>query len=199
MPSHEHPGRSGRVLLSVSLILYLVGMGNWIYPVVRTSSPAINHVFVVLLLFLPVFMGFMIPSIGKRWLRISSYIVLTPVIACSSLLAIMSLSVSLPDAPEFGFTPSHKPVSSFQISNSLITIYRTNGGTAAPSGIVARHEKFILPGIAIVRRIYMAYPGYDAVVTDLGDGRARIVSPPYPERRPHPQESIVQLKPWVYL
>ncbi len=63
---------------------------------------------------------------------------------------------------------------------------------------MARQERDVLPGIAIVRRIYTPYPGYDALVTDLGNGQARIVSPPYVEKRPYPMESIVHLKPWVY-
>ena len=198
LPSTEYPGRRGRILLSVSLVLYVLGIGNWIYPVVRTSSPIVNHIFVTLVFFLPVFMVFMVPSIGKRYLRISSYLLLTPVMICSSLLGIMSLSISLPDVAKFGFDPSHAPVSSFQISKSRITVYRTNGGATTSFGVVARHERYILPGIAIVRRIYTAYPGYDAVVTDLGNGQARIVSPPYSERRSYPHELIVNLKPWVY-
>jgi hypothetical protein len=180
------------------LVVYLFGIANWILPAIRTTSAFANYILMEFIFFLPSVLSFLAFFVTKRLIfRLLLILPLIPVILCSLLLGMLAL-FPLTNIVSKGFDPSFERLKSVQSDDSKITVYRTDMGATTSFGIVARQERPLVPGILLVRHIYGVYPGAEAEVIKLGKDTIKIISPPYGDKRPMPDQAIIKLKPWVY-
>ena len=189
--------RAGKWFICL-LALYLLGIANWIFPAIRTTSAFANYTFMEFIFLLPSVLSVLAFFITKRLIfRLLLILPLIPIVLCSLLLGMLAL-FPLTDIVSRGFDPSFERLQSVQIDDSRITVYRTNEGATTSFGIAARQERPLVPGILLVRRIYGVYPGDEAEVIKLGKDTIKITSPAYGNKRPVPDQAIIKLKPWVY-
>lgn len=126
------------------IVLYIIAIINFVYPVIRFDSRLLNNVFMIFVLLIPTVLmikGFFFRSLVAKILN-----TLIWVIPC--ILGILLL-VPIIIAP-IGF----EQIKSLSLDNSDIVAYRTNGGAMTSFGILVMQEKNIIPGIKLVKRIY---------------------------------------------
>ena len=194
MPS----ARTGKWFICL-LAVYLFGIANWLFPVIRTSSAFLNHAFMLLIFLLPSVLSVLSFFVTKRIIfRFLLAFALIPLALSSFLIGAISL-FPLIDIMTKGYDPSFEHLRSTQLDSSRISIYRTNGGATTSFGIIVRQEKYLFPGLLLVRNIYGVYPGDDAEIIKLDDDTIKIISPPYGDKRPVTDEAIIKVKYYVYL
>lgn len=125
------------------IVLYIIAIINFVYPVIRFDSRLLNNIFVIFVLLIPTVL--MIKGFFFRSLVVKILNTLIWVIPCILGILLMPFII----AP-IGF----EQIKSLSLENSDIVAYRTNGGATTSFGILVRQEKNIIPGIKLVKRIY---------------------------------------------
>lgn len=124
------------------IVLYIIAIINIFYPVIRFGSNMLNNLFIIFILFIPIVLiikGFFFKNLVAKILN-----TLIWMIPC--ILGILIIMI----VPANGF----EPIKSLSLDDSDIVVYRTNGGATTSFGIQVRQEKFIIPGIKLVKRVY---------------------------------------------
>jgi hypothetical protein len=78
--------------------------------------------------------------------------------------------------------PSFEPVGELQSEHAAYRVYRTNGGAMTSFGIVLRRERFLAPGLKLVRVVRNFYPASEATLERLPSGLFRLTVAPYGQR-----------------
>jgi hypothetical protein len=181
-----------------ALMLFVLLMANWLYPVLRLSHPLANQLLFGLSLLLPVVAfreALYIPS-GSR--RTGAMLGLLPVLLLSSLLLLPVAMCSAITISEGGVDPSYVPVRSHSLGASQVRAFRTNGGATTSFGIVLVHELRLLPGLLLVRPLGGMYPAYDAELQLAAPNILEARFHPYGESRPTSDSIRYPLKRYVY-
>lgn len=126
------------------IVLYIIAIINFVYPVIRFDSQLLTNVFTIFVLLIPIVImikGFFFRSLVAKILN-----TLIWVIPCILGILVMPIIIIAPI--------SFEQIKSLSLDNSDIVAYRTNGGAMTSFGILVMQEKNIIPGIKLVKRIY---------------------------------------------
>lgn len=142
----------------IGLILwYLLSLANYFYPVLRFKSVVANHIYISLVLLMPVmilFIGFFYKRLVIKIINTSIFIIPCLVGLPLSLILLSLLSV---DIFSGNVGRGFEPIDQLGFASYNITAYRTNGGAATGFGIVVRQEKEVFFGVLLVKKIYSEY------------------------------------------
>ena len=178
MPETEIPAPRRRAITSTALLLggFAAVLANWHYEVFRFSWPALNAVALLAGLALPLVA--LVLGGGRLtgvW-RVASYVVLFPAVIYSlfcGFFVTMQLLFTLGDGGDRSF----ERLGAVPVEGGRVGIYRTNCGPTCNYGVAVRHERKLLPGVLLVKRLKGFYPAGLATVEALGPRTVRVSVP----------------------
>lgn len=186
-------GRLARVS-AVLVVLYTLGILNYLVPAVRFISPLANTVTFSVLQLIPFTLLAFALVAGPLWARVLWCVVLLPVAAFAGLLgSCTALDATLIAAN--GRDPSVEQLEVVRAPAGRLVIYRKNYGAVSDFSISVRQECRLLPGLLRVREIWRAAPASEVRTQVLAGDRVKFVSPAYGDRRPDEIIEEVRLKP----
>lgn len=156
------------------LMLYIIAIINYVYPVIRFDSRLLNNIFVIFVLLIPI--GLMIKGFSFKSPVAKILNILIWVIPC-----ILGILISIMIVP---FSANaFEPIKSLSLDHSDIVAYRTNGGAATSFGIQVRQEKDIIPGIKLVKTVYSQYHKDNVNMIKTGENSFEIEGNPETVKR----------------
>lgn len=187
--SDARRGRAGR-WLAILGIVFLVGCANALLPVLRFDSQAANWAAACVLFLMPLGAPVLVLRLpGRRLFRILGVVGLTPLIAFSLVLALITGACGH-ETRSRGIDPSFETLARLPLSASRVSAYLSNTGSVGSLLVVVRHEKSLLPGILVVRSLFVT--GGEREVT------LSAVDPLTVEVRVRGVPTIVHLRRFVY-
>jgi hypothetical protein len=122
--------------------------------VLRFDSQAANWAAACVLFLMPLAAPvFVLRLPGRRLFRILGVVGLTPVVAFSLVLALITASC-VHETRSRGIDPSFETLARVMLPASRVSAYRSNTGSMGSVMVVVRHEKALLPGLLLVRSLF---------------------------------------------
>ena len=160
-------GSPGR-WLSVLGVFFVIGAANALFPVLRFDSQAANWAAACVLFSTPLVAPvFLLRLEGRRLFRILGCVGLTPLIAASLLLALVSGSC-LQQTQSKGTDPSFQTLARLPLEGSRVTAYLSNSGSMGSLTVFVRHEKTLVPGLLLVRSVLGRHGAREATLRAVG-------------------------------
>ena len=148
--------------------VFLLGVANALFPVLRFGSQIANWAAACVLFLVPLLAPvFVLRLQARRLFRILGVLGLTPLIALSLLLAVGTGSC-LQQTRSKGTDPSFATLARLHLEASQVTAYLSNSGSMGNLVVVVRHEKSLVPGILLVRNVYGRFGAREATLTAVG-------------------------------
>ena len=148
--------------------VFLLGVANALFPVLRFGSQIANWAAACVLFLVPLLAPvFVLRLQARRLFRILGVLGLTPLIAASLLLALVSGSC-LQQTQSKGTDPSFEILARLPLEGSRVTAYLSNTGSMGSLTVFVRHEKTLVPGILLVRSVLGRYGARKATLSALG-------------------------------
>ena len=144
----------------ILLLIYIFGLMNFFFPVIRLQYHVAHQIFGLLLLFIPwvlVINGFFF---RRMLVKIINVIIL--IIPCLIALPFAFLIT-------FSSQDSFMPIHHLNLESFSVMAYRTNGGATTDFGVVVRQEKEIVPGVLLVKQLYSKNHRADILIKRLND------------------------------
>ncbi len=196
--SWQTPLPSGPWFLGL-LIVFVAFVVNGMHPVLRFTSPLLNHLVFSIAMMLPLVLLSLSFFLPRLWIKAIAAIGLLSVVPVASFLALFALSDASSIAGRWeGQDRSFELVERVPLDHSHLSVYRTNGGATTSFGIVVRQEMPLLRGLRLVKNVYRAYPAHDVAIAVLDGHRLRITGPPYGGNEPYLLRDEIQIRPFVY-
>ena len=145
----------------ILLLIYILGLMNFFFPVIRLQYQVANQIFGLLLLFIPwvlVVNGFFF---RRMLVKIINVVIL--IIPCLIALPYAFLITFM--SSQGAFMPIHH----LNLESFSVMAYRTNGGATTDFGVVVRQEKEIVPGVLLVKQFYSKNHQADILIKRLND------------------------------
>ena len=160
-------GAPGRWLALLGVV-FVIGAANALVPVLRFDSQTANWAGACVLFLMPLFAPVLVLRLqARRLFRILGVVGLTPLIAASLLLALVSGSC-LHQAQSKGTDSSFETLARLPLEGSRVTAYLSNTGSMGSLTVFVRHEKTLVPGILLVRNVYGRFGAREATLTAVG-------------------------------
>lgn len=200
MPPTESSPRRRRVLFDVALLfgVFLAMVANWRFEVLRFTSPSLNALALLAGLALPV-IALVIAAdrlTGPR--RVAAFALLLPPVVYS-LFCGLFVTMNLLSIIGVGTDPSFESLGAVAVEGGRVGVYRTNCGATCNFGVAVRHERPLLPGVLLVRRLRGFYPAGAASFEALGPRTVRVTVPQSGRRSGDGVRSRVYVvEPYVY-
>jgi hypothetical protein len=159
--------------LGACATMFLLGMANFLTPVIRLSSPLANYVTFLGILLIP-------------WMVVALAFLVRPVWAAAAIgtlgvaaglaSGILALFVALSTYLVWtnGRDEGFLPVSEVHTDAGVVRAYETNGGATTDYGLIVRQERAIFPGVLLVKNVYSEYHARGGRVERLGPDRVRV-------------------------
>ena len=185
------------------VVLLLAGFGaivaNWHYEVLRFSSPALNALALLAGLALPVVALVVAASRLTGWRRALG-VALLALAVVYSLVASFVVTMHLASVIDDGTDRSFESLGTVAVEGGRVGVYRTNCGATCNYGVAVRHERPLLPGVLLVRRLQGFYPAYQAAFEALGPRTVRVSIPGNGQRTAADtvRSRVYVVKPLVY-
>lgn len=177
-------------LLWVTLLLslYVVFILNLVYEVLRFSFEPLNYIFFLVILCIPLLLLVMSFRLRRTSWKVLIIPCLLPLLLVSAGLVVFTMMV-IPDVIKEGQPAFRRRVRTVPSDHYNLGIYYSD------AVVTIRQERGLLPGILLVRWVYLT-PGYDVQVEVVDADRIKVTS------IIDPAESggkILTLKRFVYL
>lgn len=143
------------------LATYAAVMLNWRLEILRLTSEYANDVGFLIAQGLPLLALPLYLWRGRRRKHRAILLLLQLSIIISLLFGCLTF-VGL-KLGYLGTDAAFEKIRSVSTGSAEVAVYRTNGGATTAYGVIVRHQKLILPGLLLVRRLLSAYPATDAV------------------------------------
>lgn len=175
---------------------WVVLLNGWC-EILRFASPLANYLVMFAAQTIPVvliLLGLRFQVQVARWINtllLLPLLLLSAVTGSCAVLAIWDIATT-------GKDPSFERVRSIPVAQSQLILYRTNGGALTSDGLVVRHERTLIRGLLLVRRLRSFYPAHDAEVIVLAPDTVRLKVEPDRQVEWRPEEAELKLKRFVY-
>ena len=152
--------RPFRSALAAVLCFTLI-QANWIFPVLRFDSAALNHLFLLLAFTLPCLALIALGYFPSFWQKLVALLVLLPILAYTIILAPFAAVETVMTIFQ-GYDSRFQPIGTALMTGYRVTIFRIDCGATCDWGVALRQERQVVPGVLLVRPLDGFYPGYDA-------------------------------------
>jgi hypothetical protein len=156
----ESPRRPVRTVLVAVLCFGLI-QANWIFPVLRFDSAALNHLFLLLAFTLSCLALLALGYFPEFWQKLVALLVLLPILAYTLIFAPFTAAMTVQTIFQ-GYDSSFQPIGTAPMDGYRVTIFRTDCGATCSWGVALRQERQLVPGVLLVRTLDGFYPAYDA-------------------------------------
>ena len=146
---------TAKVFVSAVLI-FVFGMGNFMYPVILFSNEIYNEVALILILSMPVIIFFIFFSRPNPWVQIVSFICLAPIILVCFIIQLITGSYLQAAFTKRGDT--HLKPQKIYVNGSEIYWHDPSLMPGSSFGVIVQQERPVLPGILFVRHLYVEDP-----------------------------------------
>ena len=137
-------------------IIFVLGMGNFLFPVVRFSNEIANEMALILILSMPLTIIVISAWLPNPWVQIVLFFCLVPIVG-GCLIVQFFVGVWLYGDIKSGDSAARK-YQSIIVNGSQIFSYDPGLLSTGSDGIVVRQEKAIFPGVSLVRELYREMP-----------------------------------------
>lgn len=156
-------------ILIIGIIIFILGWLNLQYPVLRFSGSILNQSFLVLLFLIPAFLFVNLLWLSKQWQRVIGIILLflpTLFFLLFAGFALFEMVFIISD----GYDATFEKKIYTNLPQSSLCAYRISdsGPSSTTFRMVIRQERNILPGLLLVKNIFVQDQG-DAVSFKLHD------------------------------
>lgn len=172
-------GRRAVVTFTCLLTGFVAIAANWHYEVLRFSSPTLNALALLGGLGLTVVALVIAVRRFSGWMRASAVGLLLVPLAYSLFFGGFVTVHLLRLLSEGGVDAGFEPLGAVPVEQGRVSVYRTNCGATCSFGVAVRHERRLLPGVLLVRRLEGFYPAYQADFEALGPRTIRVSVPAY--------------------
>lgn len=150
--------------------IYILGILNIIFPVLRFRCQILNHIFVLFLLFIP-----WVLFINGFFLKhLISKIINTIVFIIPSILSIPIAFIIIIGLVTFSWKYAFVQIHDYNFKSYSISVYRTDGGATTSYGVVVRQEKEVIFGLLLVKNLYSKYHRDDIPIKILNNHEIEI-------------------------
>jgi hypothetical protein len=187
---------SAMSLIVIFLLAWLAVVVNEWFPVLRLESPTYNAMAVLGAYALPWLALILAVWRLYRWRRIATLLALGIPIAYTLIFGPMVVMHLMKVRSDHGRDRSFQRVAAVPVDGGgRIAIYRSDCGLPCGNeGIAVRHERRLLRGLLLVRRLDGFEGAHDARHDVIGPRRVRVsIQGPGPAR-----SRVYDVKPWVY-
>lgn len=144
--------RAVKLIFSVT-IFFILGIVNFLFPVVRFSNEIANKIALILILSLPLLIIIISAWLPNPWIQIVLFFCLVPVVGSCLIIQLLTGLFLHGD-----ITNPNKPPIKFQrvfINGSEIYWHDSGLITSGSLRVTVQQERQVLPGIMIVRQLYV--------------------------------------------
>jgi hypothetical protein len=186
MPASRSARSLSRILVLL-LFVYSLVILNWRLEILRFKFDPLNYFFFLAILSLPVpalVIGLRFP---RLWMKAVSVVCTLPLLLCSAYLAFLTVLV-IPNVVKNGEPALWHRVRTVPSSYYNLVVYYHD------YLVIVRQEKTILPGILLVRQVYLA-PDTDIELDVLDKDSIKVASTIDPASK---GGTVLHLKRFVY-
>jgi hypothetical protein len=182
-------------LIVVLLAAWVAMVANEWFPVLRFESSWRNATWALASYTLPwLALGLTLWRLEK-WRRVAAMLMLVVPIAYTLILGPMVAMHLMSLRSTHGKDRSFQRVAAIPVDGGRIAIYRSDCGLPCGNeGIAVRHERRLVPGLLLVRRLAGFDGAHDARHDVIGPRRVRLSV----EGSGAPRSRVYDVKPWVY-
>jgi len=174
---------------------WLVMVVNEWFPVLRLESPTQNAVGLLVAYALPWLALAVTLRRLQRWRRTAALLLLVMPIAYTLIFTPLVVMHLLTVRTDHDKDRSFQRVAAIPVDGGRISVYRSDCGAACGSeSIAVRHERRLVRGVLLVRRLDGFEHAYDARHDVIGPRRVRLSV----EGRGPTRSRVYDVKPWVY-
>lgn len=143
-----------RVFNSVLIFIYICTIYNIINPILRFEIRTCNLLFVTVVMLIPILL-LLQTSLLKNVVAKTCGRVVSGIFSLISLLIASIMIFNIFMITKDGKDHSFEWLREIQVDEYKIDTYRINGGAMTSYSILVRQEKNILPGIKLVKNVYL--------------------------------------------
>jgi hypothetical protein len=147
--------RAVKLIFSVA-IFFILGVVNFLFPVIRFSNEIANKIALILILSMPLLIIIISAWLPNPWVQIVLFFCLVPVVgSCLIIQLITGLYLHAEIT-----NPGNPPLKSQRVVVNGSEIYWYDPGLMPGSsfGVIVQQERQVLPGILFVRKLYVEDP-----------------------------------------
>ncbi|MGL4612875.1 MAG: hypothetical protein ACRCVV_03050 [Shewanella sp.] len=171
------------ISVATASIIALISVLNMIdMPVeLRFEKVEYNYVFAMALcVALPLSIFFMTCLLKERW-KMYVGVGFSILLALPSFLTYYVASVDYEDIRNEGVDASFEKIDEVAVGDSVIRLYRTNGGATTSFGLVARRETKLIQGINVVEVLFSKYKASEGTMKLIDEFSIELKIQPYSE------------------
>ncbi len=143
---------TAKIFVSAAVI-FVLGMGNFIFPVIRFSNEIHNEVALIIILSMPVIIFFIFFSRPNPWVQLIAFLCFAPIIFFCFIIQVITGSYVYRDITSNNHT--HLKPRSVIVNGSEVYWYDPSLMPGSSSGVIVQQERQVLPGILFVRQLYV--------------------------------------------
>lgn len=146
---------TAKLILSAAII-FILGIGNFLFPVIRFSNEIANEIALILILSMPLTIIVISAWLPNPWVQIALFFCIIPIVGCC-LIVQLFVGMSVYGKIKSGDSPVRK-YQSITVNGSQIYWYDPALLSTGSDGVVVRQEKSIFLGVSLVRELYREMP-----------------------------------------
>ena len=143
-------------LIFSAAIIFILGVINFLFPVLRFSNEVANEIALILILSMPLLIIIISAWLPNPWVQIVLFFCLVPIVGACLIIQLV-VGMWLYADIKSGESTSRKYEKKL-INGSLIYRHDPALFPTTSDSVVVRQERQVLPGISLVRELYREIP-----------------------------------------